>query len=80
MSDQAVHAPELAGLFVEKPAFFLGGFDNATSQKRTAVLIGGCTSAEPIKEISTHITLNSTQYSQHLCLSMRKASPARLFL
>jgi hypothetical protein len=65
MRDDAVNAPELAGLFVKKPAFLLGGFDDATGKKRTVVLIGGRTGTEPVKEIATHVTLDSKQYSQH---------------
>jgi hypothetical protein len=61
----AINAPELARLFIEKPAILLGRFDNAAGEKRTDVLVGGGTGTEPVKEISTYVTLDSKHYSQH---------------
>jgi len=47
-----INAPELASFFVEKPAFLLGCFDDASGKKRTVVLIGSRTVPEPVKEIT----------------------------
>ena len=66
VGNEAVDTPELASFFVEEPAFLLGCFDNATGKKRTVVLIGSGADTEPVKKISTYVTLNRKHYSQHL--------------
>ena len=64
MGSNTINAPELASFFVEKPAFLLGCFDDASGKKRTVVLIGSRTGTEPVKEITTYVALNSKQYSK----------------
>jgi hypothetical protein len=61
--ENAINAPELTSFFIEEPPFLRGRFDNATSHKCTTVLIRGRVGAEPVKEVSTYVTLSSYQYS-----------------